>query len=168
MRELILCPYCQVEANYVDSKIVYNGRSFGMIYLCSNFPTCDARSGTWLGGQPLGTLARQELRDLRQTCHAVLDPLWQSKSITRDQAYTLLQKIMNLGRVEDAHIGQFNEKRCQGFLDRMACPTCRNYPGEFGPSHEGSLSCNNYTPGRQRGSLASGGTEAHCTCDACF
>lgn len=40
------------------------------------------------------------------------------------------------------------------------CPTCES-PEEFKPSHLGSTRC-------QSGSLASGGTNAHCTCDTCF
>lgn len=40
----------------------------------------------------------------------------------------------------------------------VECPGCG--PG-FRPSHDGSPRC-------ESGSLASGGTHAHCTCDACF
>lgn len=44
------------------------------------------------------------------------------------------------------------------------CPSCREirekYRG-FGPSHDGSRRC-------ESGSIASGGTRSHCSCDACF
>ena len=40
-------------------------------------------------------------------------------------------------------------------------PVCLT--GEFGPSHDGSLHCRNSWK-----SIASGGQQAHCTCDACF
>ena len=40
------------------------------------------------------------------------------------------------------------------------CRTCAE-PGTFKPSHMGSTRC-------QSGSLAAGGRNAHCTCDACF
>lgn len=44
------------------------------------------------------------------------------------------------------------------------CETCRQirevYEG-YGPSHDGSSRC-------RCGSIASGGTKAHCTCRACF
>ncbi len=42
----------------------------------------------------------------------------------------------------------------------LGCVTCAER-WDFRPSHWGSLSC-------QSGSIASGGTHAHCTCDACF
>jgi hypothetical protein len=43
------------------------------------------------------------------------------------------------------------------------CGTCADNKanGGFGPSHDGSPYC-------KSGSIASGGTRAHCTCDTCF
>lgn len=43
------------------------------------------------------------------------------------------------------------------------CDTCEDIEemGGFGPSHNGSPRC-------ESGSIASGGTRAHCTCDTCF
>jgi hypothetical protein len=43
---------------------------------------------------------------------------------------------------------------------RQECPTCR-MPDLMKPSHNGSPRC-------QSGSIASGGKNAHCTCDVCF
>jgi len=50
--------------------------------------------------------------------------------------------------------------------DHIAYPDCNlcqaiHAGGGFGPSHDGSTHC-------ESGSLASGGTHAHCTCDTCF
>jgi hypothetical protein len=44
-----------------------------------------------------------------------------------------------------------------------SCPTCeyiKKHDG-FGPRHNGSSEC-------ESGSIASGGENAHCTCDTCF
>jgi ssDNA-binding Zn-finger/Zn-ribbon topoisomerase 1 len=162
----VMCPYCNCEANHVDSKIIY-GRSFGHFYLCSNYPECDARVGAAGVGRPVGTLAREELRELRKQCHAKLDPLWKDGEMTRTQTYEFLQKIMRLMLPEQAHIGRFDERRCRDFLMRIDCDTCRNYPSAFGPSHSGSRAC------RQKsvtgsGAIAAGGTDAHCSCAGCF
>lgn len=49
------------------------------------------------------------------------------------------------------------------------CETCAmiaERPDRFGPSHEGSRLCRNAEWGN--GSIASGGTRAHCTCAGCF
>lgn len=42
----------------------------------------------------------------------------------------------------------------------VKCPTCE-LPGSMKPSHDGSRNC-------KSGSIASGGTKPHCTCDVCF
>jgi len=39
------------------------------------------------------------------------------------------------------------------------CGQCET--GGYGPSHQGSVAC-------ESGSIASGGTKSHCTCDVCF
>jgi len=41
------------------------------------------------------------------------------------------------------------------------CRTCAVVAREGGPSHNGSPNC-------ESGSIASGGTVAHCACDVCF
>ena len=156
----VMCLYCNVEANHVDSEVIY-GKSFGYFYLCSNYPECDARVGATGIGRPVGTLAREPLRELRKQCHAKLDPLWRSGLLTRSETYVYLQKIMRLFEATDAHIGQFDEGRCRTFLMRIECQTCREHPGGYGPSHEGSPNC-------KSGSLRSGGQKSHCTCSLCF
>ena len=51
-------------------------------------------------------------------------------------------------------------KRLRAEVERL-CPTCQEYKGKMCPSHFGSKNC-------ESGSLASGGTKSHCTCDTCF
>jgi hypothetical protein len=56
-----VCPYCGAEA--VDSAKIYK-KSFGLIYLRSNYPICDAYVGTHKStGLPLGAKANEKLRD---------------------------------------------------------------------------------------------------------
>ena len=46
-------------------------------------------------------------------------------------------------------------------IERL-CRTClENLGYSIAPTHDGSPSC-------ESGSIASGGTKAHCTCDRCF
>lgn len=47
--------------------------------------------------------------------------------------------------------------------EQSVCETCEQIKreGGFGPSHNGSKRC-------ESGSIASGGQNAHCTCDTCF
>jgi len=44
-------------------------------------------------------------------------------------------------------------------MDTTNCKLCKN-PG-MGPSHNGSTHC-------ESGSIASGGSKSHCSCDVCF
>jgi len=105
----VICPYCGKPAEFVDSNLVY-GRSFGMIYLCA---PCDARVGVKKGTDiPIGTLADALLREHRKLTHAVFDPLWKSRQMTRSKAYLWLSRRMGLNTLQ-CHIGKFNVEQCQ-------------------------------------------------------
>lgn len=49
----------------------------------------------------------------------------------------------------------------QVYVFEWTCSECAEINRGFGPSHDGSASC-------ESGSLASGGRNSHCTCDTCF
>ena len=165
------CPYCNVPANLIGSAVFYGGRDYGKIYLCSNYPQCDARVGAHShNGKPLGTMARFALRELRKACHAKLDPLWKDGIMSRTETYAFLQKLMRLVSADDAHIAKFDERRCEEFLRRFDCPTCVQgikTGQDYGPGHDGSSACRNYRV-MGHGAIAAGGTTAHCTCAGCF
>lgn len=58
--------------------------------------------------------------------------------------------------------GACRDCRRKRALDVANCAFCKEYPpGSFAPPHMGSPYC-------RSGSLASGGVNAHCTCDTCF
>lgn len=106
------CPYCNKEAEYIDSKYYYsNGKSYGMMYLCR---PCDAYVGTHKNsGKPLGTMANKELRELRKKCHLLFDPLWKSGMMTRKQAYKYLEDNTGV-----KHIAWADEDDCNVILNK--------------------------------------------------
>lgn len=117
-----ICPYCEGKTDYVDSSIVYNGKSFGMIYLCK---PCRAWVGVHEGtDNALGRLANNELREYKKRAHAAFDPIWKTKSINniwkeylpktsnREKAYIWLSKQLGIKR-ENCHIGFFNVNICK-------------------------------------------------------
>ena len=107
-----ICPYCDADAILIDSVIVY-GRSFGPIWLCSNWPDCDAYVAVHNGTEtPLGTLANAELREWRKRAHKAFDPLWQRDGMSRRMAYQWMQNLLGLPR-EKAHIAMLNLEECQ-------------------------------------------------------
>lgn len=112
------CRYCHAAVFLLDDKVIY-GRSYGgKVYLCSR-AACLARVGCHKDtDQALGTMAREELRELRKQCHAEFDLLWQSGRMRRKQAYRWMQRVLGLTRGE-AHIGCLDESHCRWLLDTL-------------------------------------------------
>ena len=107
------CPFCNSRVSLIDSAKVF-GCSYGFIYLCDAYPSCDAR----VGCHPrtiiaLGTLADKELRRWRSLAHRKFDPLWQSGVFSsRQAAYKWLAKVMRLP-LEKTHVAMFDIRQCQ-------------------------------------------------------
>jgi hypothetical protein len=121
MTKIVRCPYCGDLAQLVDSAVVYNGRSYGLIYLCQ---PC----GAWVGchkdtNKPLGRLADAELRQWKQRAHRAFDPIWKNKSKRRPNAYKWLAKELNI-EPQDCHIGMFDVDQCKQVVD-----VCARYRG---------------------------------------
>jgi ssDNA-binding Zn-finger/Zn-ribbon topoisomerase 1 len=113
------CPYCGGNVSLVSSSIVYNGRDFGLIYLCDNYPSCDAYVGVHKGtNRPLGRLANAELREWKKKAHAAFNPLYESGEMNRKQAYKLMQSLMNMDDKE-AHIGKFDIEQCKTLIEKL-------------------------------------------------
>lgn len=138
----LLCPYCFTPARLTDSSEVYNGRSYGPVYVCGRYPECDAYVGVHKGtGEPLGRLADARLRKAKVQAHKAFDPLWRNaprmydlpddpqerkkavtriKGVARNRAYRWL--AMKLGiRADDCHIGFMNIMEC-----KRVAQVCRN------------------------------------------
>lgn len=112
------CPYCGAPVVFTDSSKVYK-RSYGMVYVCSRFPECDAYVGAHKGsGAPLGTLAGGLLRRLRVEAHGLFDPLWQTGGMKRHEAYRLMRTLIDVPKHE-AHIAMMNEERCKQFITKL-------------------------------------------------
>ena len=112
----IICPYCGAQAEYTDSKDIYHGHSYGMIYICR---ACDAYVGVHSGSDvPKGTLANAELRYWRRLAHAAFDPLLQSGAFyrRRNAAYSWLSEKMELPK-EVTHIGMFDVDVCKKVIN---------------------------------------------------
>lgn len=112
------CPYCGGKVILRDSDIIYNGKSYGLVYICENYgKNCSAFVGVHKGTKiPLGTLADAPLRELRKECHEQFDKLWKEGKMSRKDAYHWLHRAMNL-ELRQAHIAKFDTKLCLKFLD---------------------------------------------------
>lgn len=117
----IICPYCNVPASLVDSAIVYHGHSYGMIWLCSNHPKCDARVGVHRGTEkPLGRMANAELRKAKLAAHAAFDRYWKGRVLARrmgrNEAYRALAEALGIC-VKNCHIGLFDLDGCNRVVE---------------------------------------------------
>lgn len=114
-------------------------------------------------------------RHLLRCLGAQYDPkrkCWEVPDDKYAEAKALVGKKLDTGRMPtNPAVQDLPRKRKPLFTGTMAhpqfvegCITCAEirdkYDG-FGPSHNGSAMCGS-------GSIASGGTVAHCTCDRCF
>ena len=115
-----ICPYCGAKPELIDSAEIYNGTSYGLMYICR---PCDAYVSCHLGtNTPKGRLANAELRQLKIEAHEVFDIIWKQKyKRGRYQAYYWLSK--QLQRPFDlTHIGMMDEETC-----RRTIAICKQY-----------------------------------------
>lgn len=117
------CPYCEEDAKLVTGKEIYPHRRdlwSNKIWLCEPcdaYVGCHKRSKQFpTGEEPLGRLANKELRKAKMAAHAVFDPTWKSKVISRSSAYNLLARDLGI-EVKDCHIGMFDVDMCKKVIE---------------------------------------------------
>ncbi|MBR3797536.1 MAG: hypothetical protein IKK36_01290 [Bacteroidales bacterium] len=105
-----ICPYCGKESELIDSAEIYNGKSYGKMYICR---PCDAYVGChWSSNKALGRLANAELRKYKHEAHNTFDQIWEKNLMGRHQAYTWLSQQLGTKR-HLTHIGMFDVDLCQ-------------------------------------------------------
>lgn len=114
------CPYCKAEVK-LESTVKIYGKDYGLAFICSNYPKCDAYVGVHKkNNKPLGRLANKELRTWKSNVHRLFDPLWERKmkkdSLTkghaRGKAYKWLAGQLNID-IKDCHVGMFDVETCK-------------------------------------------------------
>lgn len=112
---MMKCPYCGGVARKQPCEKVYSTvyhSNYGDIWVCDNYPECDAYVGCKPSGKPLGTLANSELRGMRVKTHNLFDKIWKKKLMNRSHAYRWMAEEMGL-TAKQAHIGKFNIEQCE-------------------------------------------------------
>jgi len=114
------CPYCGGQSVLRDTAILYGGRSYGLAWVCENYPVCDAYVGAHKrDNRPKGRLADPELRDWKQRAHEAFDHLWQNGRRSRQDAYKLLAEALKVPS-DHAHIGMFDVAACKRVVEVFA------------------------------------------------
>lgn len=113
------CPYCDKPAKLVTGIAIYPHRPdllHKYFYQCA---PCDASVGCHPGStKPLGKLANAPLRKIRTQAHALFDPLWKTKTMTRREAYGWLAKELNIS-THNCHIGMMDVEACKNVIQLM-------------------------------------------------
>ena len=111
-KKSIRCPYCGGTAILRDASFVYGEKSYGgKVYVCSNYPRCDAYVGVHPGTRiPKGTLADQELRKKRMLAHQILTRSAEGNLKPSRRYHWLADKFCLSD--EQAHIGMFGNYMC--------------------------------------------------------
>jgi hypothetical protein len=116
------CPYCGSGVKLQNSTTIYS-KDYGNIYVCGNYPNCDAYVGTHKGtNKPLGRLANKKLRELKKKAHLYFDSIWKYRKLkTKDKnsrklAYKWLSEQLGID-VNDTHIGYFDEETTQKVIN---------------------------------------------------
>lgn len=110
-----ICPNCGCAVRLVGNEAIY-GRPFGdwpWAYKCD-----DEKCHSYVGlhpftNIPLGTLADAVTREARKSAKAAFNPLWQSRRMTRKQAYAWLARALRIEDVNTCHIGWFGVEQCR-------------------------------------------------------
>ena len=115
----ITCPYCSAPAILRPASEIYGDpEKSGELYVCANYPRCDAYVSVHPGTKiPRGELANGDLRNLRIRAHWKFDEIWQSGAMDRASAYRWMADGLGLA-LRDAHIGMFREYHCRELIER--------------------------------------------------
>ena len=112
-----ICPYCGRKSYPVKGTIIYPSKLglhkkwYWLCKPCDAYVGCHNKSKT-----PLGRLADKTLRVKKSRAHEYFDPLWQSKHLTRTEAYKALAQHLGITECE-CHIGKFSGSQCEETVD---------------------------------------------------
>ena len=112
------CPYCGATAMLRSADGIYydNSRNV-MLYVCSNYPKCDAYVRVHPGtNKPVGTMANHALRALRNEAHRYFDRLHKEGIMSKQEAYYWLANLIS-APLSEAHIGYLGEYYCTQVIE---------------------------------------------------
>lgn len=112
------CPYCGGTLTLRSADGIYHDNSNNtMLYVCSNYPQCDAYVRTHPGTTiPVGTPANRKLRNLRNEAHRHFDQLYRSGFMSKQDAYLWLAALLQ-APLSQAHIGYLGEYYCTQVIE---------------------------------------------------
>lgn len=101
------------------APMVLRRSRFGQFWGCTRWPDCHGKHGAHPNGSPMGIPGDATTRQARIQAHATFDAAWQSRGLTRTQAYAWLREMTGKS-VRAAHISRFTADECRHLVDRIA------------------------------------------------
>lgn len=116
--DLPRCPYCGSPAVLRSADGIYiNNPRESMLYVCKNYPACDAYVRVHPGTtKPMGSLANKKLRNLRMEAHRWFDQIYMRGIMSKQDAYRWLSDVLCIPFL-DTHIGQMGEYYCSKVIE---------------------------------------------------
>jgi len=107
------CPYCHSDSVLVDAKLIHGAdTNVGMAYVCANYPECKAYVNCKRDScNPAGTLATEELHQMRLKASELFDAIWKQKIMTKQDAYKRLSNLLCVKKM-NCDINNFNLRQC--------------------------------------------------------
>lgn len=96
---------------------IRSGR-WGRFMTCSGYPECDTSVSLAYDGKPMGIPADKETRELRQRAHRHFDRLWKEGLMSKETAYSNMQRWLLLTR-DEAHIAMFDKTFCIALINKL-------------------------------------------------
>lgn len=114
----VRCPYCGRKVQLKSADGIYKNNSKGaMLYVCSNYPECDAYVRTHAGTSiAAGTMANRTLRKLRIDAHKNFDIICKNGIMSKRDLYLWLANLLNVP-LSLAHISFLGEYYCRLVID---------------------------------------------------
>ncbi len=114
----VRCPYCGGKVQLKSADGIYKDNSKNiMLYVCSNYPECDAYVRTHAGTSiPAGIMANCTLRKLRIAAHKNFDIICKNGIMCKRDLYLWLANLLNVP-LSQAHISFLGEYYCRLVID---------------------------------------------------
>lgn len=112
----LFCCECaqKVSARLTDGKEIYPHRydlqslPFWKCPVCGNYVGCHHKTKD--PTKPLGPIPNKEIRQMRKEIHELIDPLWRSQRVSRNEIYTTLSLaagyVVHLGELVSLEEGE--------------------------------------------------------------
>ncbi len=107
------CPYCGASVHLRSADGIYKENSKNtMLYVCSNYPACDAYVRVHEGtNKPVGTLADYKLRAMRNEAHRYLKEMERRGIMKKQEIYQWIAGKIS-APLSETHIGFMREYYC--------------------------------------------------------